>query len=71
MNKVSFVLIISAVILWSFICGYGLGMNIQQKTAIKEEVRIVKNISQKRAIIQSRPNADRNRILKLMYENKL
>ena len=55
----------------AFLAGYKMGQNQQQIKYITKEVEVVKEISQKKAIIHARPNITRDNALKLMRANKL
>lgn len=71
MSKISVILMAAALTVWSFACGYWLGQSRQKVQYITKEVEFVKQISKKRAVIQSRPNITRDAALKLMREGKL
>ena len=69
--KISVIIMLSAIILWSFGCGYWLGKGHQKIEYITKEIEVVKTVSKKKAVIQARPHIDRDTALKLMYDNKL
>ena len=71
MNKKSLIIITMATLLWSFLCGYWVGSNHRKIQYITKEIEVVKQISQERAKIYSRPHITRDTALKLMRENIL
>ena len=71
MNKISIILISLSCLIWAFGCGYWLGVGRQKIQYITKEIEVVKNVAQKRAVIQSRPNITRDNALELMRKNKL
>ena len=55
------------------LCGlcYLLGRSQAQTKYITQQVEVIKNVEKQKAVIYSRPHADRAALLKLMRENKL
>ena len=64
---VIFVLVLSG----TFYCGYKVGAADTRVEYVTKEVEVVKYVSRERAEIQSRPNAGRDELIKLMYNNQL
>ena len=71
MNKLSIIFFLFCSLLWAFGCGYWFGHKNQKIQYITKEIEVVKKVTQKRAIIQSRPNITRDNALKLMRQDKL
>ena len=69
--KISQILLTIAALFWAFICGYELGQGHQKVKYITKEIEIVKKITQKRALIHSRPHITRDTALELMRKGKL
>ncbi|MBQ8464786.1 MAG: hypothetical protein IJ545_02115 [Alphaproteobacteria bacterium] len=69
--KIPFLLGIVIIVVTAFIYGYVLGQSTQKVQYISKEIENVKKVAQKKAAIYSRPNIDRDTILKRMRENKL
>lgn len=71
MNKLYQILMVIGGAVLAFYCGYGLGQKNQKIQYITKEIEVVKNVTQKRAVIQSRPHITRDYALELMRKNKL
>lgn len=63
--------ILCAVIGGVYYLGYSAGSNKRQIEYVTKEVEVVRYESKKKAVIYSRPNADRVALLELMHSNKL
>ena len=50
---------------------YMLGRSHTQTKIVTEQIEVIKYVEQKKSQIRSHPNASRNTLLKLMYNNKL
>ena len=50
---------------------YGLGRSHAKTKIITQEVEVVKYVKEQKALLHSRPNASRDTLLNLMYNNKL
>ena len=65
------VLILCAVIGGVYYLGYSAGSNKRQIEYVTKEVEVVRYVNNKKSDIYSKPNASRDALLKLMYDNKL
>lgn len=68
MNRIAVVLIL---ISGAFVLGYFMGASQTKAKISEKKAEIIKNESQKRALIQAEPNASRTDLLKLMRSGKL
>lgn len=62
---------VAAAVLIAFASGYLCGVNSAAEKTKKVETEVIKHAAQKRAVIQARPNADRDELLELMRANRL
>jgi hypothetical protein len=59
------------VVTGAYYTGYQVGSSDKQVEYVTKQVEVIKYVSQERAAIQSRPNAGRAELLKLMHSSKL
>lgn len=55
----------------AYLAGYHIGAADRQVEYVTKEVEVIKYVEKKKADIYSRPNATRDELLKLMYDNVL
>jgi hypothetical protein len=51
--------------------GYTLGKSRAKTQVVEKQVEVIKYVAQKRAKIQTKPNASRDELIKLMHNGKL
>ena len=65
------ILIIFGALVASFISGYVIGSAKTKVKIVEKKAEIIKNVAQKKAIIQAEPNASRDELLELMRSGEL
>jgi hypothetical protein len=63
--------VLCAVICGTYYLGYSAGSNKRQIEYVTKEVEVVRYVNKKKSDIYSKPNANRDALLKLMHDNKL
>lgn len=63
--------ILSVLFISSLAGAYFLGRSHSELKIVKEQVEVIKYVEKKKADIYSKPNLDRQSLLKLMYDGKL
>ncbi len=51
--------------------GFLYGRSVVKTQIVEKQVEVIKYVAKKRAIIQAKPNANRDELLKLMYSGNL
>ena len=66
-----YLLVLILVLCGAYYTGYRVGSSDKQVEYVTKEVEVIKYVEKKKSDIYSRPNLDRQSLLKLMYNSKL